>query len=112
MTYKDIADMIEEIGLPCAYNEFKDTLEGPPFVCWLLEDSNDFDADNQNYQKVERLHVELYTDERDFDKEAEVEAVLTSHDIVWVSTGQYINEEKMYQRVWETDVVITSAITT
>lgn len=106
MTYKEIADMIEEIGLPCAYNAFKSTLEGPPFVCWLLGDSADFEADNENYTKVERLHVELYTDERDFSTEAEVEGVLRSHGLVWVSTGEYLNDERMYQRVWESDVII------
>lgn len=112
MSYKNIADMIEEIGLPCAYNEFKTSLEGPPFVCWLLETSSDFDADNQNYRKIERLHVELYTDERDFETEAEVESVLRSHGIVWVSNGEYLDDQRMYMRVWETDVIIGNTITT
>lgn len=106
MTYKEIAEMIEEIGLPCAYNAFKSTLEGPPFVCWLVGDSSDFSADNENYIKIERLHIELYTDERDFSAEADVEAVLRSRGIVWVSSGEYIDDERMYQRVWETDVII------
>lgn len=114
MTYIDIANMVEEIGLPCAYYAFKSTLEGPPFVCWLLNSSNDFEADNENYQKIERLYIELYTDDRDFETEAEVESVLKSHGIVWTSDGDYLEEERMYQRVWETDVIITpiEAITT
>ena len=112
MTYAEIATMIEGIGLPCAYNEFKNTLEGPPFVCWILGGSNDFEADNENYTKVERLHIELYTDERDFSTEAEVEGVLKSYGLVCVSNGDYIQDERMYQRIWETDVIITPIITT
>jgi len=107
MTYKQIATMIGEIGLPCAYNEFKTTLQGPPFICWLCGNSSDFTADNSNYQKIERLRIELYTVDRDFETEAAVESKLAENGIVWVSEGDYLDDERMYLRVYESDVIIT-----
>ena len=107
MTYKEIADMIAEIGLPNAYYEFPDNTEqNPPFVCFYFPESDDFFADNQNYVGIRRLFVELYADNKDFTLESTVESVLSSHGLAFRTSEEYITSERMLQTLYETEVII------
>ena len=64
-------------------------------------------ADNSNYQKIEHLIVELYTDNKSFTAEAAVEQVLADHGMVWSRSEAQIDSERMYEVVYEMDVIIT-----
>ena len=107
MTYKEVASMVAEIGLPNAYYQFKETIQGPPFVCFFFTNANDFLADDVNFQKIEHLAVELYTDEKDYSLEAVVEDVLEGHCLVYLKQEEYLDSEQMHITVYEMDVVIT-----
>lgn len=109
MTTKEVAAMVEEIGVPYAYYQFpEDTGQETPFICFFYSYNNDVKADNRNYQKIERLIIELYTDNKDFDLEHAVETVLASHGLVWSREEEWIESERMLEVVYEMDVVITS----
>lgn len=44
----DLVKMIEETGLPFAYDHFEEgEAAEPPFVCYLLPQSNHFSADRE-----------------------------------------------------------------
>jgi hypothetical protein len=108
MTYKEIADVIASIGLPYAYYEFPDETQlEPPFICFYYPESDDLYADNKNYAAIRRLYVELYTDNKDFDREAAVENVLTANGFSFRKSELYINSERMWQITYQTEVVIS-----
>ena len=108
MTYKEVNEIIASIGLPYAYNEFPEgTEQTPPFICFLFDDSNDFTADNVNYQKIRGLEIELYTDNKDFALENTIETVLTQNGFVYIKNETYIDGEKMFQITFSTQVIIT-----
>ena len=107
MTYQEINQMVESIGLSCAYYQFTDkTAKKPPFVVWFFTDSNDAYADNSNYVKIPTLNIELYTRFKDFEKEALVEEVLEAHGLTWYKEENYIETEKIWQIAYESEVVI------
>lgn len=107
MTHKQIADMVKSVGLPCAYYEFPDgTDQAPPFICFYYPEADDVYADNKNYAGINRLYVELYTDEKDFSKEAAVEAVLTNSGLSFSKSELYINSERMWQITYRMEVII------
>ena len=109
MTFKEVATMVNSIGLPTAYYQFPEgTGQATPFVCFYFSADNDFKADNANYQKIEHLIVELYTDNKDFEMEAAVESALASCDMVWTRYEDYIDTERMNMVTYEMDVVITA----
>lgn len=109
MTFKEVSTMIKNIGLPYAYYQFPEgTAQAPPFICFYFSNDNDVKADNSNYQKIEHLNIELYSDEKDFDNEAAVESALSGSGLVWKRTETYIDTEHFYMVLFETDVVITS----
>ena len=109
MTTKEVATMIESVGIPYAYYQFpNNTEQTTPFICFFYSGDNDFKADDSNYQKIEHLIVELYTDNKDFTLEAEVEGILSSHGMVWTRFEEWIESERMLQVIYEMDVVITA----
>lgn len=107
MTTQEVAAMVAEIGIPSAYYQFDDkTAQPTPFVCFFYAHDDDFKADDSNYQKIEHLIIELYTDNKDFDMEATVESVLRSHGMVWTRDEEWIESERMLEVVYEMDVVM------
>ena len=108
MTYKEVSTMVKSIGLPYAYYQFPEgTAEAPPFICFFWSDDNDLKADNLNYQKIERLNIELYTDNKDYENEANIETVLTNNSVVWSKSETYIDSERLYMVLYEADVIVT-----
>lgn len=108
MTYKEVNTMIKATGYPAAYYQFpNDTPQSPPFICFFYPNNNDMKADDSNYCKIEHLVIELYTDTKDFDAEAAVESVLSQNGMVWSRSETGIDSERMYEVVYEMDVVIT-----
>lgn len=107
MTYQEIKQMIASVGLPNAYYQFPDgTQQAPPFICFYFPGNDDFLADDTNYQKINELVVELYTDNKEFALEASVEAALTSAGLVYDREETYIGSERMYQISYTMEVVI------
>ena len=107
MTPQQVNIMLETIGVPVAYYQFKEsTGQQPPFVCFFYGDSNDVIADNSNYVKVERLFVELYTGEKDFALEKTVETALNNYGIVFAKSQDYIDSERMHVTVYQSDIVL------
>lgn len=111
MTYKEVATMIAGFGLPYAYYQFPEgTDQACPFVCFYFNSSNDFSADDTNYQKIRPLTIELYTDNKDFTTEATIEAALNSSGLVYAREESYLNTERMYMVTYTTEIVITEEI--
>lgn len=108
MTFKEVAEMIESIGFPYAYYQFpEDEASDPPFICYFYEQNNDMYADDQNYQKIESLIIELYTETKDFDSESAVETVLASNELTWSREETPIDSERLYEVIYSLDVIIT-----
>lgn len=99
--------MISTVGIPYAYRSFNGTAKAPPFICFFYGNSEDLIADDMNYQKIDRLYIELYTDEKDFAMEAAVENVLNANHLPFYRSETVIESEKLYEVIFETTVVIT-----
>ena len=93
-----IATVLEKIGLPFAYDHFAEgESPNPPFICYLIPNSDNFSADGKVYYKINEIHIELYTDCKDLSAEQKVEAVLDDHGIFFEKTEVWIESEKLYE---------------
>ena len=82
MTYDDIVSMLEEANLPLAYDHFAEgESPDPPFLIFLFPGSGNMYADNRVFQKIDNLNIELYTDKKDPDTEARIEAILDDREL-------------------------------
>ena len=66
----DVVRLLEETGVPFAYDHFAEgESPDPPFICYLLPQSDNFSADGKVYLKVSSVNIELYTDSKELDVE-------------------------------------------
>ena len=106
MTYEEVMAMADETGLPNAYDHFSEgESPDPPFLVFLFPRSANFMADGKVYQKIDELHFELYTDRKQPDVEARVEAVLDAHGICYDKSEVWISEEKLYEALYSMEVI-------
>jgi hypothetical protein len=121
MTYKEVYQAISGVTLtttstdtiPVAYYQFPEDdpnnpAPPPPFMVYYYPGDDDVLADNINYAKVRQMTLELYCDNKDFTLEKAVEDMLTSNGFVFSKSEEYINSEKLYETIFETEVVITN----
>ena len=108
MTYEQVGAMVEGIGLPCAYYQFREETAQPcPFICWFFSYSNDLAADNTNWQRIRTLSVELYTNVKDFALEDRVEDALNAAGLVYSREETWLDSEKMNMVTYVADIIIT-----
>ena len=105
MTYDDITNMLKEAGLPLAYDQFAEgESPEPPFLIFLFPGSDNMFADNGVYFKISQLNMELYTDKKDPELEEKLEDILTAHEISWEKSEVWIDSEKMYEVLYQTEI--------
>lgn len=93
-----LVNILNEIGIPFAYDHFAEgESPEPPFICYLLPESDNFSADGGVYLKVTVVHIELYTDRKDPEAEGKVEAALDAGGIFYDKTEVWIESEKLYE---------------
>ena len=108
MTYDEIMGMLAEAPLPVAYDHFAEgESPDPPFLVFLFPSSDNFSADGRVYQKIDELHIELYTDLKQPDVESMLEAVLDRHGIFYNKTEAWIESEHLYEVLYSTEVLRT-----
>lgn len=105
MTYEQIAAMMEETELPFAYHHFAESESpNPPFLIFLSPGENTFSADNYMYFSFKKLDIELYTDIKNPELEENIERVLKHHQIYYTKSEIWIESEKLYEVLYETEV--------
>ena len=105
----DLMQLMEEIGLPFAYDHFAEgESPDPPFITFLLPGSDNFAADGKVYLKINEVHIELYTDEKNPETEALVEAVLDAHEIFYDKSEVWIESEKLYEVLYSFESEVKS----
>lgn len=98
----ELVKIMEEMDIPFAYDHFAEgESHDPPFMCYLLPGSDHFSADGRVYYKMNEVRIELYTDFKDLSLEEKVTAVLDNHGIFYAQSEVWIEEEKLYEVVFE-----------
>lgn len=107
MTTQAISNMISEMGYEYAYYQWPIN-EAPalPYVLFHYPNRADFYADGKNYMKISALNIEFYSDNKDFVGEEQIEAVLDEYGLIYAKSESYIDSEKMFLVLYETEVLI------
>ena len=60
---EELVKMIEEMGIPFAYDHFAEgESPDPPFICYLLPDDENFAADGKVYYRTNEDEIEVQTE--------------------------------------------------
>ena len=105
LSYDQITDLLRQTGLPFAYHHFTEgESPAPPFLVYLTPGSHNFSADGMVYYRVDQLDIELYTDRKQPEQEAKLEAVLDEAGLFYNKTEQFIRSEQLYEVLYELEV--------
>ena len=103
----DLVRLLEGTGIPFAYDHFAEgESPDPPFICYLLPQSDNFSADGKVYLKASSVNIELYTDSKDLSVEQKLEAVLDTHGIFYDKTEVWIESEKLYEVLYSFEMEV------
>lgn len=75
-----------------------------PFICYLVEGSDNFGADDHVYKDILRVRIELYSENKDTTSEGAIEALLNSLYIYWEKDETYIDDERCYMIIYTIEV--------
>lgn len=105
MTINQLAAMLQETGIPFAYDHYAEgESPDPPFICYLLPGSDNFAADGQVFFRINEVRIELYTDKKDISVEKKVEDVLDDRGIFYNKTEVWISEERLYEVLYSFEI--------
>lgn len=101
MRFEELFRVLKATKLPVAYHHFEEGHSlSPPFMVYLVTDSDNLGADNWTYHKRLNVQIELYTTKKDLATEKTVESVLDAHRLYFDKVETYITSEKLYQTIY------------
>ncbi len=102
---KKVLQMLRRIGIPYAYDHFAEGRSPrPPFMVYRYPGSDNFAADGIAYFRIEKLHVEIYTDRKDLQLEELAEATFNAYGFFYVKSETWIPSERLYEVLYEMEV--------
>lgn len=75
-----------------------------PFICYLVTDTDNFDADNKVYHVIQSVDIELYTAKKDVQTESLLEAKFAEIGLVWDKDETYLDDENCYEIIYSTTI--------
>jgi hypothetical protein len=106
---EELKEILDQTGIPVAYSHFVESenqpIPDPPFITYLVTDSANFFADNQVYIKIQNVQIELYTDLKDLEAEANIERILNENEIPFGTSEVFIESEDLFQKIYEVRVL-------
>ena len=91
-----IYQVLQSTGLPCAYSHFKKK-QSPPYVVYIGNGQEVFEADNTHYWKQNTYQVEYYFTTKNEQNEEAIETALLDNGFLYEkSEDVYIEEEEVF----------------
>lgn len=91
-----IFEILESIGLPCAYSHFRKD-QAPPYLVYIGDGQDQFDADNTYIWKDNRYQIEYYFTKKNEEVETEIENKLLENGYLYdKSEDVYIEGEDVF----------------
>lgn len=89
-------------GLELTYHHWKPgQVPKLPYLVYYSTGSDDFKADNLNYIKFKEINIEFYSNKKDESSENKLTTFFDSQRIAYESYESYIEDEKMYEVLYE-----------
>lgn len=73
-------------------------------MVYLFPGTDNFSADGVVYRAIDELNIELYSEEKDPEAEKKIADWLTENGLFFEKQEYYIESEKKFQVIFETEV--------
>lgn len=91
--------VLTQSKLPCAYSHFKDkdSPKAPPYIVYIGQGQENFEADNTYYHSRNTYQVEYYFTEKNEEKETEIEELLLDNGFLYEKSEDiFIEDENVF----------------
>lgn len=106
MKSKVVEKLMKDIGLPYVYYSWPEGgAPDLPYVVYYFPTGSTEAADNTAWNGILALNIELYTNKRSAGVESKIETALAKHDLPFTRSESYLNEERMFEVLYETEVI-------
>lgn len=106
MTIQELNRILDTAGLPYTYYSYPlNAAPALPYFVYYLPSMTPEPADDAVHAPVYTVIVELYTKDKDFTTEAQLEAALSS--FVYEKSETYLDDEEMFMVIYTFNEVIT-----
>lgn len=104
--FRQMLGMFETYGIPITYYSYPERhAPALPYAVYYFPDQRPEAADDISWTGIATLNVELYTREKDFMTEQKVDEILSAYDLVYTKDEAYINNEHMFQVLYQMEVI-------
>ena len=91
-----IYEVLQSTGLPCAYSHFKKK-QSPPYLVYIGDGQQTFDADNTRYWKENHYQIEYYFTRKDESNESAIEDALVANGYMYdKSEDTYLEDQNVF----------------
>ena len=101
--------ILKETNLPVTYSHFNETstnpVPDPPFITYIEDPSSNMFADNKVHKQVKNVRIELYTNKKDLEAEAKIEALLDENELPYETDETFIESEQLFQKIYEVGLI-------
>ena len=97
--FEILTDPYNGLDLPCAYSHFRDedVPESPPYLVYIGDGQDTFEADNSYYWSRNRYQIEYYFTKKDESIEETIENLLLENGYLYTkSEDVYIEEQGVF----------------
>ena len=93
--------LIETAGIPITYYSYPEN-EAPflPYAVYFFSGTRTETADNTNHIRIDTLVIELYTRQKDFGVEQDLEQILSDNELIFDKQETYLNTEGMFEIIY------------
>lgn len=109
MNLVELKQILNLTGFPVTYSHFTPSKNSPvpepPYICYLVSYSPNFMADDEVYQEIENVQIELYSNKKDLVAEAKVKEVLNNANLPYETREVFIESEKLFQKIYEVRLI-------
>lgn len=107
MKVSEVGNLMKAIGLPFIYYVWPEGADPDlPYVVYYFPSGDTEAADNTVWHGTRALNIELYTAKKSITTEAKVEKALAAFDLPFSRSETYLSDERMYEVLFETEVLI------
>lgn len=93
--YEILTDKQTGLGLPCAFSHFKEknAPSKPPYLVYIGNGQDTFEADNTHYYRRNRYQLEYYFTDKDEEQETAIEDLLLENGFLYEKSEDVYIEE-------------------
>ena len=107
MKLSEFAAVMNELGIPCRYRQFrKGENPKPPYAVYYQDGENNLNADNEAYHTIKSVTVELITDKKNEALEDTLKILFNQNKLFFeFSDEMYIESEGLYQVIYDVSLI-------